>query len=119
MVESEIIGQGSVVEAMKGKHYNRSVYCHKVASEALHRLRFEAFLKYIDEGGCEDVKAVACDLLAKFSSGSLEREITDESFLQIMSSYQTFVMQQCEENTTFAFRSTYPEMVETLLCFIR
>ena len=119
MVESEIIGQGSVVGAMKGKHYNRSVYCHKVASEALHRLRFEAFLNCIDGGDREDVKAVAHDLLAKFSSSSLEREITDESFLQIMSSYQTFVMQQCEENTTFALWSTYLEMVVILLCFIR
>ena len=73
MVESEIIGQGSVVGAMKGKYYNRSVYCHKVASEALHRLQFEAFLNHIDEGGREDVKAVAHDLLTKFSSGSLER----------------------------------------------
>lgn len=119
LVESDIIGQGSVAGAMKGKHYNRSIYCHKVASEALHRLRFEAFLDCLDVEECKKIEVVAQNLLTDFSSGVLQREITDEAFLEIMTHYQTFIMQKCQENATFAFWSTYLEMVEILLCFIR
>ena len=98
LVESDVIGQGSVIGVIKGKqHYNRSLYCHKVASEALHRLRFEAYLNSLNEQESEDIKVVAQDLLTKFSSGVLQREITDEPFLEIMTSYQTFVMQECEK----------------------
>ena len=119
LVESDVIGQGLVVGVIKGKHYNCSVYCHKVASEALHRLRFEAYLNSLNEQGSEDIKVVAQDLLTNFSSGVLQREITDEPFLEIMTSYQTFVMQECEKNATFAFWSSYLEIVEILLCFLR
>jgi hypothetical protein len=119
LVESDVIGQGSVVGAMKGKHYNRSVYCHKVASEALHRLRFETSINCLGQQECEDIKAVAQDLLTNFSSGILEREITDENFIELMTTYQTFIMVECEKNATFAFWSSYLEMVEILLCFIR
>ena len=48
-IESGIISEGSVKGVLTGKHYNRSVFCHKILYEAVQRLRFEAFFDQLDE----------------------------------------------------------------------
>ncbi|XP_070569267.1 uncharacterized protein [Ptychodera flava] len=48
-IESGILAQGSANGVMSGHHYNRSVRCHKLVAEAMHRLRFNEFLDSLTE----------------------------------------------------------------------
>ena len=48
-IESGIVSEGSIKGVLSGKHYNQSVFCHKVMCEALQRLRLKAFLDYVEE----------------------------------------------------------------------
>ena len=49
VIESGIVSEGSIKGVLSGKHYNRSVSCHKVMYEALQRLRFQSFLDSITD----------------------------------------------------------------------
>ena len=59
------------------------------------------------------------DLLNNFQTDSFHEEINGESFLDIKETYQKFIDEESKENPTFAFWSSYLEIVQTLLCFIR
>ena len=119
MIESNIIGQGSVKGVMSGKHYNRSMYCHKIVSEALNRLRFKAFLDCLDDEDKNDVSTFISSLLDEFPTGSFSETVKENTFKEIMATYDNFICEASAENPTFAFWSNYLEMVEVLLCFIR
>ena len=49
IIESEIIGIGSVNGAFLDKHYNRGMRLHKIVGEALFRLKWEAFCNWLLE----------------------------------------------------------------------
>lgn len=40
LVESGVLGSGSIAGVLEGKHYNRAVRMHKLVAEALERLRW-------------------------------------------------------------------------------
>ena len=84
LIESNIIGQGSIKGVMTGKHYNRSVHCHKIMSEALHRLRFQAFLDCLDDEDSNDVATLISDLLEDFPNTRLLEKVQKETFQKIM-----------------------------------
>lgn len=44
LIESRIIAEGSLNGVLNGKHYNRSIRCHKIIFEAFGRLLWDAFL---------------------------------------------------------------------------
>lgn len=44
LIESGVVGTGSVSGVMSGKFYNGSVRCHKIMHEALERIRFQVFM---------------------------------------------------------------------------
>ena len=48
-IESGIISKGSINGVLSGKHYNRSIRCHKLMYEAMQRLQVEAFQESLDE----------------------------------------------------------------------
>ena len=48
-IEFSIVSEGSVKGVLTGKHYNWSVFCHKILYEAIQRLRFDAFFDQLDE----------------------------------------------------------------------
>jgi hypothetical protein len=43
LLEAGLIEPGSVTGVMSGKHYSRTMHCHKILLEALERLLFEEF----------------------------------------------------------------------------
>ena len=88
-------------------------------SEALHRLRFQAFQDCLDDEDSNDVATLVSDLLEDFPNTSLLEKVQKETFQKIMKTYHDFITQECEDNPTFALWSNYLEMVELLLCFIR
>ena len=103
---------------MSGKHYNRSIYCHKVMTEALQKLRFQAFL---DSNTANDVSlAEECEHLCnEYPGEAFQTELESDSFSRIMNQYDSFVVKESGNNPTFAFWSLYLELTELLLCFIR
>ena len=66
VVESEVLAAGSVASVLDGKHYNRGMRVHKVVWEALSRLRWRQFERFLEgQGhGCP----IAIDSLAQPSS---------------------------------------------------
>ena len=51
LIEAELISSGSLKGVMNGKHFERSMHCHKIMYESLHRLLLEKFI--IDNEGTE------------------------------------------------------------------
>ncbi|XP_028391978.1 uncharacterized protein LOC114516648 isoform X2 [Dendronephthya gigantea] len=119
LIESDVVGQGQIKGVLTGKHYNRSMHCHKVMSEALHRLRFQAFLDSLSSEDYNNVYSVASDLLNIFPDEKFQDSLTAEPFSHIVDKYEDFVVQESEGNPTFALWSTYLEMTGILLQFVR
>lgn len=104
---------------MTGKRYNRSMHCHKVMSEALHRLRFQAFLDSVSDEESANIYSVVYDLLNNFPNEDFQEKLTAEPFSEILDKYEDFVVQESECNPTFSLWSTYLEMIGILLQFVR
>lgn len=49
LTESGVYGSGSTTALLKGKSYNRGVRAHKITMEALLRLQWLAFSKWLKE----------------------------------------------------------------------
>ena len=96
---------------MTGKHYNESMHCHKVMSEALHRLRFQAFLDNVSDEDHANIYSVVSDLLNNFPSDDFQEKLRVEPFSEILEKYDTFVVQESESNPTFSLWSTYLEFL--------
>ena len=77
MIESGILAQGSVNGVMSGHRYNRSVRCHKIVAEAMHRLK------------------------------------------DLQLQYEIHVERCNQNNDNYSFWSSYLEMVQLLLMFLR
>ena len=71
VIESGIVSEGSIKGVLSGKHYNRSVSCHKIMYEAPQRLRFQAFPDFSTEKDQE---------LTSFIE-SMARSFPDDNFL--------------------------------------
>ena len=122
MVESGIIASGSVAKVMNGHHYNRAVRCHKLTSEALQRLRWEAFLESLPEDNVKSVQDLIVSFCVAFKEtpGSFAEIVKDNKDLAaILKRYKAFVEEQSAGNQNFQFWSTYIDMVQNLLHFIR
>lgn len=49
LIESEVVAQGSIASVLEGKHYNRAMRAHKIVMEALWRLQWKSFGKWLRE----------------------------------------------------------------------
>ena len=65
-IESGIVSEGSIKGVMSGKHYNRSLLCHKTMYEALQRLRFEEFFDSLDNESQEDISSFVVTMKKPF-----------------------------------------------------
>ena len=65
-VESGLVTSGSLAGVMNGKHYNRGVRAHKLASEAFQRLRFLKFLESIPEEESKEIQDIISKLYSTF-----------------------------------------------------
>jgi hypothetical protein len=95
------------------------MHCHKVMSEALHRLRFQAFLDSVNDEESASIYSVVFDLLNNFPSEDFQEKLSTEPFSEILEKYENFVTQESQCNPTFSLWSTYLEMIGTLLQFVR
>jgi hypothetical protein len=49
LCESEFVGTGSAAGVLEGCHYNRAQRVHKLVMEAFFRLRWKAFMTWLEE----------------------------------------------------------------------
>ena len=104
---------------MNGKHYNRAVRAHKIASEALQRLRFRRFLDSISEEAARDIHDLMANLSYTYSSENRGELSENQQLIRMLAAYNQFVESESQQNSNFAFWSSYIEMVGELLLFTR
>ncbi|XP_028410493.1 uncharacterized protein LOC114533190 [Dendronephthya gigantea] len=118
-IESGVVTEGSVKGVLSGKHYNRSVFCHKIVHEAMQRLRFDAFLDSLDEEKEERFMGFIRDMSDSFPEQNFHEHIENEVFEKICNEYESFVEDASNKSRTFAFWSMYIKVIGILLTFIR
>ena len=119
IVESDIVAVGSVCGVMCGKHYNRTLRSHKTVSEALQRVHFKAFLSTMTEAEQIQTCNVIKDMTEKYPEDAFLAAVKSDEFNQICERYAEYVNQGNSACKTFALWSSYIEMVQQLLLFVR
>ena len=119
LIEAEVIAQGSINGVLNGHHYNRSIRAHKLMYESLQRLRFQAFLDSLPENDSQKILDMLTDLDLSYPSASFTDACKGEVFNTALDMYQKFVHDKSKANPTFALWSSYIEMVQLLLLFVR
>ncbi|XP_077972179.1 uncharacterized protein LOC120332986 [Styela clava] len=118
IIEAELCAEGSLTGVLSGHHYNRSVRCHKLIYEALHRLRWQSFLEEISETDYNLVKKVISDLKEHFPSHMYAEVAVSPEYNTVYQKYVGFIKSK-SKCPTFRFWSSYLEMIEILLLFLR
>ena len=119
LIESEVLAGGSVNGVMTGRQYNRSIRCHKLMAEALHRMRWKTFLESLPEEEAAEYTDVIKNLRSAFPYQAYIDLIDDTTFGRLTAAYDLYVSKMAKSNTTFAFWCSYLSMVDTLLQFTR
>lgn len=119
VVESGLVASGSLNGVMNGHHYNRSVRTHKLASEALQRLRFQQFLSSLTEEQSQSMSDLISRLQAAYPTPEYHNILKGQEFAKVITTYDEFVHTESLTNSNFAFWSSYINMVEELLLFTR
>lgn len=117
-IESGLVAQGSINGVISGHHYNRSVRCHKIVAEGLHRLRLQEYIDQLSEAESLEA-ATVMQLLQDSFPNTFLISVQSESVTNFLQQYEDYVAKKCSENEMYAFWSSYLEMVELLLLFLR
>ena len=118
LIESEVVAPGSINGVMNGHHNNRRMRAHKLLYESLQRIRLLTFLDSLqseERDGCMDV---INDIKCAFQDKTMDALCANEKFDKMCSKYEDFVKRRSAENPTFAFWSSYIDMVKILLLFV-
>ena len=119
LIEANVVAGGSMNGVLTGHEYNRSVRSHKVFFEALERLRIQQFLSTLDEPDQACYQQVFSSLASTFTTDSFMTDIHDKKIQDLLIAYQQHIKQQSERNPSYAFWSSYSEMVSLMLDFVR
>eukprot|EP00794_Sanderia_malayensis_P012433 gene12433-13718_t len=118
-IESGIVSEGSIKGVLSGKHYNRSVRCHKIMYEVMERLRFEVFLDTMSEEERIDTNDFFLSMAESFPNDQFHDYVESPIFQNICSKYNQFVAESLSKSKTFGFWIMYIKMSGVLLQFIR
>ena len=131
LIESGVYAAGTTSALMKGKSFNRGIRAHKLAMEALFRLKWNAFIaRYAgqtrDNEECvvnEDAvirKTEKCRraLIQKADMRSSVEELQQET-AELRSLFQDFIEESGKHSKMFAFWEEYGHMVKLLLQFVK
>ncbi|KAK3728046.1 hypothetical protein QZH41_015787, partial [Actinostola sp. cb2023] len=122
LIESQIVAEGSINGVIDGKQYNRSVRAHKYVYEALMRLAWGEFMKWLENSDPELLIAVKL-LLEKVSAmaSDLKQEAFDDLLqspllTQVMTMWSEFLEKLRHSNGELsAFWMTYVDAVEGIV----
>lgn len=118
LIESGIVAQNSINRVINGHHYNRSIRAHKLLAESLQTFRLQTFIqeRYLEEYTV--VESVMQQLNENFPNIP-DLHLISSDVQTFFQKYNEFVSSKNSESATFCFWSSYLEMVEILLLFIR
>ncbi|XP_065185756.1 uncharacterized protein LOC135816485 [Sycon ciliatum] len=120
LVESGVAGTASASSALDGRHYNRGMRFHKIASEALERLRWKEF---VDASNLTELdiplSSAFQELEMCITSDNLSRVTASPALRSLYVKYQEFCQQQSQLVPNFGLWSSYISMVDLLLRFVR
>ena len=106
---------GSIKGVLSGKHYNRSVMCHKLVYEAMERLRFEAFLDSVDDDEREGIHMLILDMMDSFPEKVFVDNLERPEIEAICESYEMFIQDSSQKSRTFVFWSLYIRMTGNII----
>lgn len=120
-IESGIVSEGSIKGVMSGKHYNRSLFCHKTVFEAMQRLRIEEFLDTLDDDSQEKISSFIVTMRKSFEEeDQLDKYINSEQMQHFCESYDAFITESSAKSQTFAYWSMYIQMIgNSLVKFLK
>lgn len=107
MIESGVVGTGSVNGVMSGKFYNGSTRCHKIMHEALERIRFQVFMDSLSPEERKDIEDQISILKDSFPCHDFENLLERPAFHDIMTQYGVFNETQKKTCPTFSLWSSY------------
>eukprot|EP00117_Sycon_ciliatum_P011697 scpid10404/ scgid5699/ len=120
LIESGISGHASASAALDGKQYNRAVRFHKVVGEALERIRWKEFVEKSDSTLTDNIEVLRSplqELRSCLNADNLARVTASPALQSLCAKYAQYC--QDEVNPNFKFWSSYIDMVDLLLRFIR
>lgn len=124
LIESRIIGSGSLNGVLEGKHYNRALRIHKVVLEALMRLNWQAFIQCNRESQrssitrqLEAVEAARQNVREGPTSVNIQALTGNPELKDLLQSFEDF--NRSSSGKMGKFWQSYIEMVTLLLRFIR
>ena len=123
IIESGLLGEGSVEQVIKGKHYNNAMRVHHVVSEALTRKKMESFTEWLND-------TTQIDELNKFMSSDQLKELksnpsphsfdlclsTSDKNINLFEEYEMLI-KDVDRSPMSAFWQSYLEMFELLMDF--
>ena len=113
------MAQGSINGVLTGKHYNRCIRAHKIVYEALQRLRIQAFIEHATEATATDVRLLAFAAAQSYQDDDFVDVSQDPRVDTVFKLYEEYIRNASESNLLFSFWSTYIELVQLLMSFIR
>ena len=124
LIESRIIGSGSLNGVLEGKHYNRALRTHKIVVEALMRLNWQAFIQCERESPhtsitrqMEAVEVALQNVRKGLTSVSIQVLYDSPELKDLLQSLEQF--NGSTRGKMGKFWQSYIEMVSLLLRFIR
>ena len=127
LIESGVDGSGTASLLLKGKSYNRGVRAHRLIMEAIFRLQWQAFIKWLsdNDGGGIDKEAVAeytraCrEAVQEGKDVKKNLDKLTQNMVELEQQFTTFRNEARSKSHLFAFWDDYVAMVQLLLQFIR
>ena len=125
LVESGVLGTGSLSGVIEGRHYNRAIRLHKLVFEGLQRMRWDAFGRWLQTNNCDfpndfELAGVLSQIRAFRNTPSvenIEQLFQSEKVSEILFVYTKY--SQNEEGPMKKFWNSYIDMVSLLLAFLR
>lgn len=118
MINSGLVASGSIDGVLSGKKYNRAIRAWKIVMEALERMRFDAFIQKNPHivrlfGDFFD------SMVDTFPDDQFMDYVNSSQIEDVYTQYFAYVRGRAENNPMFSFWSSFIEMVELLLLFLR
>ena len=76
---------------VSGKHYNRSVSCHKIMHEALQRLRLETFLNTLDDDSVDNIYLFIMGIRDSIFDKDMQSFVESQLYDDIVHQYENFI----------------------------
>ena len=116
LIDSGVIAEGSLAQIFQGKQYNRGIRVFKLVRDALMRLQIEQFLESLEDSEREQYILTMKSLKESFPDG-FQDVAHEKDFQYLLGSFTRHTIQMCESNATYAFWSSFLEMLKILLMF--